>query len=110
MEHGKGELRTHSRNYIEPYDTGTYLEFNLRGNDYRFNLLDTSPEGMGMLVKKDNAQILEDLDIGDRIRMEYKTPEASIPMDFEIKHVTLIERGKLKGHHQVGLSLLDEQA
>ncbi|MFC1867316.1 PilZ domain-containing protein [Thermodesulfobacteriota bacterium] len=109
MDYDKKELRTRERSYIEPYDTGTYMEFNLSGNDYRFNLLDTSPEGMGMLVKKDEAEIISGLSIGDRIRMEYKTPEASIPMEFEIRHVTRIERGTLKGHHQVGLSFLDDQ-
>ena len=106
MEYEGKESRAHERDYIEPYDTGTYMEFILGGTSYRFNLLDTSPEGMGMLVKEDESEVFNLMGIGDQIKMEYRTSEASMAMDFEIRHVTQIERGKFKGHYQVGLSLI----
>ena len=108
MEDAVQESRTHLRGFVEPYDTGTYLAFAFDGKRYQFNLLDTSPEGMGMLVREDDEGILKKLRIGNQIRVEYKTPEASMDMDLEIRHITRIERGKYKGHHQVGLSLLSD--
>ncbi|MBW2608730.1 MAG: hypothetical protein JRC68_00080 [Deltaproteobacteria bacterium] len=106
MEYTGKEERDKARNYIEPYDTGTYLAFELNDKIYRFNLLDTSPGGMGMLVKKEESEVLNRLNIGDKIRVEYKTPEAGVLMDFEIMHITQFRRGRFNGHHQVGLSLL----
>ncbi len=109
MEYTGKEARVRKRSYIEPYDTGTYLLFNLNGMNYKFNLADISPGGMGMLVKDNDSEILEQISIGDRIRMEYTTPEASVAIDFGIKHMTPIENGRFKGHHQVGLSLISDQ-
>ena len=108
MEDAVKESRTQVRDFFEPYDTGTYLDFALDGKKYRFNLLDTSPEGMGMLVWEEDKGILKKLRVGNQIRVEYKTPEASMDMELEIRHITRIERGKYKGHHQVGLSLLSD--
>jgi hypothetical protein len=99
------ERRTQQRSYIEPYDTGTYLEFMLDGREYRCNLLDTSPGGMGMLVKKNDAAVLQKLKNGDRIHVRYWTPEARMPMDVEISHTTFLKEGKFKNHYQVGLCL-----
>jgi hypothetical protein len=106
MEYKGKERRGHPRTYVEPYDTGTYLEFRQGSKSYRFNLLDTSPEGMGMLVRMETAEVLNNMGIGDHIRMEYKTAEASMVMDFEVRHISRIVRGRYKGHHQVGLSLI----
>jgi len=101
MEHKK-DRRGRERTYIEPYDTGIFIEFTLTGTSYRLTLLDTSPDGIGMLVKKEDVSILETLKIGDRIKVEYCTTDIKIPMNFEIKHFTKITRGAFKGHHQVG--------
>jgi hypothetical protein len=40
--------------------------------------------------------------------MAYTSPEATVPMRFEIRHITEIKRGKLLGHFQVGLCLVSE--
>jgi hypothetical protein len=106
MKDSKKESRENPREYIEPYETGTYLEFDIDQMQYRFPLLDTSPLGMGMLVKEEESRALDQFTPGELLRAEYKTPEASMPMDFEVRHVTQIERGKFKGHYQVGLSFL----
>jgi len=107
-EYVEKERRTKKRNFIEPYDTGTFLEFTLKGKKYRFNLLDTSPGGMSMLVMDDDAETLKKIIIGDKIRMKYSTPEADVLMDFELRHITPIKRGTFKGHCQVGLSLISD--
>ena len=100
------ERRTKERDFIEPYDTGTFLEFTLEGKKYRFNLLDTSPGGMSMLVMNGDEGVLEKMKIGDKIKMKYSTSEASLSMDFELRHITPIKRGTFKGHYQVGLCLI----
>ena len=102
------ERRSKKRNFVEPYDTGTFLEFTLEGIKYRFNLLDTSPGGVSMLVTDGDTGILEKIKIGDKIEMKYSTSEASLVMDFELKHITPIKRGTFKGHYQVGLYLIPD--
>lgn len=97
--------RTQKRAYIEPYCTGTFLEFMLGGKGYKFNLLDTSPGGVGMLVPNVEAEVLKELKPGDQIEMQFGTCDASAIINFEIKHITTIKRGTYKGHYQVGLSL-----
>ena len=109
MEYSGEDRRKPKRSYIEPYDTGSFLEFSLDGEEYRFNLLDTSPRGMGMLVTKTGTDVLEKISIHDRIEMKYRSLEASVFMSFEVKHITPIERGPLRGHYQVGLSLLSDR-
>jgi c-di-GMP-binding flagellar brake protein YcgR len=99
------DKRSQKRAYIEPYDTGTFLEFRLDERQYRFNLLDTSPGGIGMLVPNMEVKVLKELKTGDQIEMEYGTYDARALIRFEIRHITPIKRGTFKGHYQVGLSL-----
>ena len=106
MEYTGKEERDQARSYIEPYDTGTYLAFELEGEKYRFHLLDTSPGGRGMLVKNEEIEVLDRLNVGDKLKAEYNTPEAGVLIDFEIIHITRIKRGSFDGHYQVGLSHL----
>ena len=106
MEYAGEEKRDPKRSYVEPYDTGIFLEFTLNDKKYRFNLLDTSPDGMGMLIMDEESDILKKLRIRDQIKMKYGKPNASVFMTFEIRHITSIKRGPFKGHFQVGLSLL----
>ncbi len=106
MDYTGKERRDPLRSYVEPYDTGTFLEFTLGDKECQFNLLDTSPGGVGMLVMNRDTEILEKLKYGDQIKMNYGRPDTTtISMTFEIRHITEIERGPFKGHFQVGLSL-----
>ena len=105
MEYRGKERRSQKRSFIEPYDTGTFLEFTLAGKKYRLNLLDTSPDGMGMLVMDEEKEILKKIKPGDRIKMKYGTPHVSVFMNFEIKHITPIREGTYKDNYMVGLSL-----
>jgi hypothetical protein len=40
--------------------------------------------------------------------MAYTSPEAAVTMSFEIRHITEIKRGNLRGHFQVGLRLVPD--
>ncbi|MBW2116106.1 MAG: hypothetical protein JRH04_15050 [Deltaproteobacteria bacterium] len=91
MEYLGKDKRTQKRAYIEPYDTGTFLEFMWEGKEYRFNLLDTSPGGIGMLVPNVESEVLKELKPGDQIEMEFGTCDASALINFEIRHITTIK-------------------
>jgi len=100
--------RNQDRAYVEPYTTNTFLEFSLSGRTHQCLLLDVSPRGLGMLVSQTETEILQHLRPGARMNMAYTSPEATVPMDFEIRHVTEIKRGNFRGHFQVGLCLVSE--
>jgi hypothetical protein len=102
------DRRQGDRAYIEPYTTNTFLEFTLSSRTHRCLLLDVSPGGLGMLVSHTEKEILQHLRPGARMNMAYTSPEATVPMNFEIRHITEIKRGRLRGHFQVGLCLVPE--
>lgn len=108
MEPLPKDRRRQDRASIEPYTTNTFLEFTLSGRAYRCLLLDVSPTGLGMLILQTEKEVLEHLRPGTRMSMAYTSPEATVLMNFEIRHLTEIERGNFRGHFQVGLCLVPE--
>ena len=61
-----------------------------------------------MLVR-DDSDLLKKLEIGDVLDMTYYPADMSQSfkiMKTQIKHITLEEQGRFKGHHLVGLSIL----
>jgi hypothetical protein len=108
MEQNLRDRRDEDRAYVEPYTTNTFLEFTLSGRSHRCLLLDVSPGGLGMLVSHTEKEILQHLRPGARMSMAYASPEATVPMNFEIRHITEIKRGNFRGHFQVGLCLVSE--
>lgn len=108
MSHLPKDRRNLDRAYVEPYTTNTFLEFSLCGRTLQCPLLDVSPGGLGMLVPHTEKEILPHLQPGAKMTMAYTSPEAAVPMRFEIRHVTEIKQGNLSGHFQVGLSLVSD--
>jgi len=108
MEPIPKDRRQQDRAYAEPYTTNTFLEFTLSGRTHRCLLLDVSPRGLGMLVSHTEKEILQHLRPGARMSMAYTSPEATVPMNFEIRHITEVQRGNFKGWFQVGLCLVPE--
>jgi hypothetical protein len=102
------DRRRQDRDFVEPYTTNTYLEFTLSGRRHRCLLLDVSPGGVGMLVLHPEKEVLQHLRPSTRMSMAYTSPEATVTMSFEIRHITQIKRGDFKGHFQVGLCLVPE--
>lgn len=108
MEPRPKDRRQQDRAYAEPYTTNTFLEFTLSGRTHRCLLLDVSPRGLGMLVSHTEKEILQHLRPGARMSMAYASPEATVLMHFEIRHITEIQRGNFRGFFQVGLCLVRE--
>jgi hypothetical protein len=102
------DRRRQDRDFVEPYTTNTYLEFTLSGLKHRCLLLDVSPGGLGMLVLDHETEVFQHLRPGTRMSMAYTSPEATVTMSFEIRHITEIKRGDFRGHFQVGLCLVPE--
>lgn len=102
------DRRRQDREFVEPYTTNTFLEFTLSGRAHRCPLLDLSPGGLGMLVLDHETEVLDHLRPGIRLNMAYTSPEATVTMSFEIRHITEIRRGEFRGHFQVGLRLVPE--
>ncbi len=105
MEDLWAEKRSEKRSYFEPSDTGNTLEAILNGKKYQFKILDTGLGGMGMLVMDEQAEVLKSLKLGAQMEMRYINPKASLSMNFEIRHITIIKSGTHKGHYKVGLSM-----
>ena len=108
MEPLPKDRRGQDRAFVEPYTTHTFLEYTLSGRAHRCLLLDVSPGGLGMLVLQTEKEVLERLRPGATMSMVYTSPEAAVPMNFEIRHITEITRGNFRGHFQVGLRLVPE--
>jgi hypothetical protein len=102
------DRRQQDRAYVEPYTTNTFLEFILSGHAHRCLLLDVSPRGLGMLISPAEKEMLPHLRPGLTMSMAYTSPEATVVMNFEIRHITEINRGAFKGHFQAGLRLVPE--
>jgi hypothetical protein len=91
---------------VDPSDSGVFLQFTLEDKKYRFNLIDRGPEGMGMLVSNEEAEVLEQLKPGDILKTEYRAHEHRSSMRLKIQHITPRRSGTYQGDYQVGLSLV----
>ncbi len=105
MEGLWAEKRSEKRSYFEVSDTGNILEAKLNGKKHQFKILDTGLGGMGMLVMEGQAEVLKNLKLGVQLEMTYIKPNASLLMNFEIRHISIIKTGAFKGHYKVGLSM-----
>ncbi len=77
---------------------------------YQFRLRNLSPKGACFLVKE-GSEILAHLQVGQILDMTfYSTDKKSRSEIFctEIEHITGPEQGGIRGHYQVGLSLLQK--
>ena len=95
----RSELRT----ILDQYRS---VEFSLgkRDPDFQFRVRDISPSGMGILVNA-GSMALKRLKVGQVLLMKYnpENPDGSLEeMETEIRHITLVEKGRYRGHYLVG--------
>ena len=96
------------RNMLKKYHS---VEFYLKGVDeaYLFKLRDIPSSGLCILVKEDSL-VLNKLNIGDILNMEYNPPESSdSPKVFKTRVRSKISYNRSTGHSLVGLSIIDNR-
>ncbi len=102
--------RVDPRTIIEKFYS---VEFTLSDLEfiYQFKIWDISANGICVLVK-DDSKVLSHVKVGDILNMKYYPSEVLSPVKHlktEVKHITKDEQGRFKGHHMVGLSILEKQ-
>ncbi len=77
---------------------------------YQFKLRDVSTSGLGIIVKDDSLS-LNHFQIGNIMEMLYASPSrpaAPELLQTRIEHISKCESGRFKGHHIVGLSIIEK--
>lgn len=75
---------------------------------YLFKLRDISNGGMGIIVKNDSL-ILNYINVGDEREIRFHAPgKYPESLKVAIKHISESETGRYKGHHVVGISILED--
>lgn len=101
--------RSEPRSFIDQYHCVEFQIFSL-GTFYQFKIWNISNKGMCILVKA-NSAVLNHLKVDDVIEMKYypKESHGSIQgIKTQIRHITMSEQGRFKGHYLIGLSVLDK--
>lgn len=77
---------------------------------YKFKLRDISTGGMGIIVKDDSLS-LGHLQVGNIMEMLYASPSRMAVTELlktRIEHVSKCDSGRYRGHHIVGLSIIEK--
>lgn len=101
----ENDHRSEPRTCFEPRDTGYLLTATIAGQEYTFSVLNICHGGIGILVRENQRQVLASFIPGTRMRMDYINPKGSLTVTVEIRHVTQVLSGDLKGLHTVGFSM-----
>ncbi len=73
---------------------------------YKLEIIDRSPDGVGMLITKKDFDLLEILKEGDKLQdLELYAPRAMIKVDGTVRHKTEIKDPKYKGSYALGIKL-----
>ena len=76
---------------------------------YQFRVTDVSTKGAGLLIN-DNSAFLKLIEIGQIVDVNFISPKGLNPTGMykaEIRHNTIIEKGKYNGHRLVGILILE---
>jgi hypothetical protein len=71
---------------------------------YRLKVINIGSSGIGLIVNKENSDLLEKVEAGDRIGdLRLFLPEAILTIDGTVRHKTEIPHGTLKGNFILGI-------
>lgn len=82
------------------------VEFVLEGDakQYELKVLNVGSTGLGLVVDKENLDLLNKLSVGQTIRnLRFFLPQAVLTIDGTVRHKTQIPHGRLKGSYIVGI-------
>jgi hypothetical protein len=77
---------------------------------YEFPLKDVSRKGTSFAVAEDSA-ILRHVKVGRILEIRYAYPDkpkSAVLYRSEVRHITRVDRGPLKGHYLVGVRIVSE--
>lgn len=112
MEQASGtyvERRSEPRELLNLYHSVEFC-FRSPGPIYQFKLRNVSSRGLCILVKE-NSAVMQQLQVGDIIDMQYRTPETPTlanALKTRIRHISREGSGRYKHHFLVGLSVVEE--
>jgi PilZ domain len=96
--------RSEPRTFLDQYRS---VEFSLSKRDpiFQFRVRDISSSGMGFLINQ-GAMALKYLKVGQVLTMKYNPVDrdgSPVQMETEIRHITLLDKGRFRGNYLVGL-------
>ena len=77
---------------------------------YQFKVRDISEKGAGLLVK-DDSEFLNLIQVGQVVEADFISPTGKLPAGLykvEIKHITKLTTGKIRGHRIVGVFIIEK--
>jgi hypothetical protein len=87
------------------------IEIKFIGNPiYQFRVIDVTTKGAGILIK-DDSSFLNMIKKGQIFDVNFISPQGSSPSGMysaKIKHITTAYKQEHKGHHLVGISILNK--
>ncbi len=98
------------RRYVPAVPEFSYVEFCLPGESrtHRFEVLNTSEHGIGILLRKEDREIADVLQPGSTIpTMTFYAPWTLIRVDATVRHITRITKGRHTGHYLMGVESED---
>ena len=73
---------------------------------YKLEIIDRSPDGVGMLITKKDFDLLEIIKEGDKLQeLELYAPTAVVKVTGSVRHKTKLEQPKYEGAYVLGIKL-----
>lgn len=81
-------------------------ELTLKGDTkiYQLKVINLGSDGLGLVVEKENFDILDRVEVGDTIKdLKFYLKIATLTVDGVVKHKTAVKTGDLKGSYVLGI-------
>ena len=79
------------------------------GKLYELNVMNCSNYGLGLILTKNDFDLLEKLKVGDHINdMSFFASWSMVKVSGIVKHITKIDKGPYENHQLVGLMILEK--
>ncbi len=103
------ERRSEPRKRAEQYHSAEFIIEGLEAN-YQFRIWDTASSSMCVIIKE-TSEILPLLRVGATLKVKYYSAHSAYPSEAlttVIRHITLDDQGRFRGHYLVGLEIQQE--
>ena len=91
---------------IPDFTNAVFTVRNREDRTYKLEIIDRSPDGLGMLITKKDFDLLGILKEGDKLQgLELYASTAMIKVNGTVRHKTQIKDSKYKGYYTLGIKL-----